>query len=244
MNATRASLDRAQQLLDRYGLRVSDIASPLFKYNLPEIPARMEKRDTFRADFTEQDTEQLLSRAFDLARFFKTSKVRIFSYWRAEEPEKAYLYVRDRLARAASRAAKNRIILVLENEPTCNIGTGRELGRLLRDVNSPYLRGNWDPANAAMLGEVPYPNGYREVRGLFAHMHIKDVEREPGTGKLKWAPVGAGLIDWRGQFQALRKEGYDGTMSLETHYRRADGNAEESTRQSLDGLVGILREVA
>ncbi len=175
-----------------------------------------------------------------LARFFGTTKVRIFSFWRVDHPEKAYPLVRDRLAKAASLAAKSGIVLVLENEHECNIGTGKELARVVRDVNSPSLRGNWDPGNAAMLGEVPYPGGYKEVRGLFAHMHIKDVKRDPATGKLAWAPVGGGFIDWRGQLKALEQDGYAGTMSLETHYRRKDGNALESTRESLEGLLKIL----
>jgi hypothetical protein len=33
-------------------------------------------------------------------------------------------------------------------------------------------------------------------------------------------------------------------MSLETHYRRPDGNMVESTRESLEGLLKILEEVA
>lgn len=244
MNLSHADLDRAKQLVDKHHLRVSDLGSPIFKYNLPEMPARpSEKRDTFLANFTDQDTEDLLRRSFDLARFFGTTKVRIFSYWRVEEPEKAYSLVRDRLAKAAAEAAKNHLVLVLENEHECNIGTGAELGRVLRDVNSPSLRGNWDPANAVMLHEVPYPDGYQHVRGLFPHMHVKDVKKDPQTGKLSWAPVGGGFIDWKGQFQALLADHYQGTMSLETHYRRPDGNALESTRESLEGLLKILNAV-
>lgn len=244
MNVAQDSLDSAKQLIERHRLRVSDIGSPIFKYNLPELPARPEKRDTFRANFTEEDSGRLLRKAFEFARFFGTDKVRIFSYWRVDHPEKAYLYVRDRLAKAATLAAQNGLVLVLENEHECNIGTGGELGRILRDINSPALRGNWDPGNAAMLKEVPYPDGYQEVRGLFTHMHIKDVMKDLKTGKLRWAPVGGGLIDWKGQIQALRKHRYDGTMSLETHYRRPDGNTVESTRESLEGLLKILKETA
>ncbi len=240
MNVSQEQLERAKQLIEQHGLQVSDIASPIFKYDLPEMPARSEKRDTFRANFTDQDSEKLLRKSFELARFFKTSKVRIFSYWRTDEPERAYAYVRDRLAKAATLAAKNGIILVLENEHECNIGTGKDLGCILREINSPFLRGNWDPGNAAMLNEVPFPDGYREVRGLFAHLHIKDVKKDPHTRGLSWAPVGGGFIDWRGQFKALREDKYDGTMSLETHYRRPDGNAVESTRGSLEGLLTIL----
>ncbi len=244
MNLSQEQLDRAKALIAKHRLRVSDLGTPLFKYNLPEMPAQpSEKRDTFQANFTDQDTEDLLRRSFELARFFGTDKVRIFSYWRVADPEKAYPHVRARLAKAAEAAAKEKMVLVLENEPECNIGTGKELGRILRDVNLPSLRGNWDPANAVMLGEVPYPNGYGEVRGRFAHMHVKDVKKDAQSGKLAWAPVGGGVIDWVGQFKALRADEYTGAMSLETHYRRPDGNALESTRESLAGLLRILKEV-
>ncbi len=243
MNSPREDVKRAKELIEDHHLQVSDISSPIFKWNLPEMPAHPEKRDTFRANFTEQDRDDLLKKSFELAHFLGTEKVRVFSYWRVDEPEKAYPRVRDRLAKAADLAGQNRIVLVLENEHSCNVGTGKELGRILRDINSPYLRGNWDPGNGAMLHEVPYPDGYREVRGLFAHMHIKDVKKDPQTGKLSWAPVGGGFIDWRGQLKAIRQDGYDGTMSLETHYRRPDGNKEKSTRESLEGLLKIIKEV-
>lgn len=244
MNLSQEELTRARDLIRKRGFRVSDIASPLFKYNLPEMPAREnEKRDTFSATFTDQDTDDLLRRAFEIARLFDTNKIRIFSYWRVDEPEKAYPHVRDRLAKAAAMAGKEKMLLVLENEPACNVGSGKELGRLLREVNSPHLRGVWDPGNVTMLGEIPYPDGYREVRGLFAHMHVKDAKRNPQTGKLDWVPVGDGMVDFHGQFKALREDKYEGTMSLETHYRRPDGNRMESTRESLKGLLKVLGEI-
>ena len=244
MNASREELDRARDLIARHGIHVSEIASPLFKWNCPQMPAiDGEQRDTFSASFTEKDSDKLLDQAFELARFFGTRMVRIFTYWRVHDPEKAYPYVRDRMARAAEAAARNNIILNVENEHSCNVGTGKELGRLLRDVNSPNLRGVWDPANATMLGEVPYPDGYEAVKGLFPHMHVKDSRKNAGTGKLEWAPVGGGIIDFKGQFQALLRDRYEGTMSLETHYRRADGNKVEATRESLEGIFKVLREV-
>lgn len=243
MNLSQDELQHARDLIEKHRLQVSVIGSPIMKYNLPEMPAREEKGDTFHANFTEEDTEQLLDKAFDLARFFRTRKIRVFSYWRVDDPEKAYPYVRDRLAKAAEIARQNSMLLVLENEHECNIGTGQELGRVLKDINSPSLQGNWDPGNAAMLGEVPFPDGYRHVSGWFDHVHVKDVMKDPRTGKLAWAPVGGGLIDWKGQLEAFRVDGYEGTMSLETHYRRPDGNKVESTRESLEGLMKLVKEV-
>ena len=246
MNAPQQDLAHAKKLIETHHLQVSDIASPLFKYNLPEVPAPPEQVDQFGANFTDKDSERLLHKSFELARLFGTRKIRIFAYLRVrpEEAEKAYPIIRNRMTKAAEMAQKNGMILVLENEPTCNVGTGKELWRILRDVNSPSLRGTWDPANATVLNELPYPDGYREVRGLFDHMHAKDSKRDPATGKMTWLPVGAGVVDWRGQIKALRADGYKGTLSLETHYRRPDGNKLESTRESLEGLQKIIKEIA
>lgn len=241
MNSPQADLDRAKKILADHQIQVSDIASPIFKWNLPKMPAKAnEKRDEFKASFTEQDADPLLEKSFRLARFFGTNKVRIFSYWRLPEPDKAYAMVAERLNKAAQLAARNDMTLVLENEMTCNIGTGRELGRIVKDINSQHLRGNWDPGNAVMLGETPFPDGYNAVRGLFTHMHLKDARKNPQNGKMVWAPVGGGVIDFKGQFAALQRDRYEGTMSLETHYRRADGNKVESTRESLEGLLKVI----
>ena len=241
MMAPQEDLDRAKNLLADRGVHVSDIASPIFKWNIPGVATKPnEKHDPATGKFTEEDSDATLEKSFQLAHFFGTKKVRIFSYWRVPEPEKVYPQVRDRLGKAARLAEKNGIVLVLENEHECNVGTGKELGRILRDVNSPALRGVWDPGNAVMLGETPFPDGYQAVKGLFPHMHIKDARKNPQTGKLEWAPVGGGFIDFKGQFAALHKEKYSGTMSLETHYRRPDGNKVESSRESLEGLLKVV----
>jgi sugar phosphate isomerase/epimerase len=245
LKLSEKEVDRAKQLIERHRLKVSEIASPIFKYHLPTMPSpRPNMSDTFSAaDLTDKDTDKLLQRVFELAPFLGTSKVRVFSYWRVEEPEKAYPYVRERLAKAAALAAQHQITLLLENEHDCNVGTGKELGRMLRDINSPNLRGMWDPCNAVRLGEVPYPDGYRHVRGLFSHMHIKDLVKDSATGEFQQVPVGKGMIDFHGQFAALRDDAYDGTMSLETGYLRPDGNKVESTRECLEGLLRIIKSV-
>jgi sugar phosphate isomerase/epimerase len=58
--------------------------------------------------------------------------------------------------------------------------------------------------------------------------------------------MGGGVIDWVGQFRALKNDGYKHAVSLETHWRGA-GTAEESTRQSWAGMkeqmqkAGVLK---
>ena len=243
MSLSQDELSRAKTLIAAHGLRVSSIASPIFKYPLPEMPAHPEGALVFHSTYTDRDTAELLRRSFDIAHFFGTEKIRIFSYWRVSDPEKAYPYVRDRLAKAAELAGRNGITLMIENEYDLNVGTAKELGRILRDVNSPHLRANWDLANAAMMKDVPFPDGYREVAGFISHVHVKDVKRDPASGQLSWAPVGTGIIDWPGQLKALRDAQYQGTLSIETHFR-PNGDALKDVRASVEGLQKILRGLA
>src|SRR5690349_990219 len=46
LNRSKEGLDRARSLIEHAGLRVSDSGSPIFKWNLPQMPAKPgEKRD-------------------------------------------------------------------------------------------------------------------------------------------------------------------------------------------------------
>ena len=67
----------------------------------------------------------------------------------------------------------------------------------------------------------------------------KDVTRA-ANGKYEWMKMGGGIIDYVGQYRALRKDGYRGVVSLETHWRGA-GTPEESSRQSMAGMKDLLR---
>jgi sugar phosphate isomerase/epimerase len=108
-------------------------------------------------------------------------------------------------------------------------------------VQSPAFLLNWDPGNAAYRGEVAFPVGYAPIaKKRIGHMHLKDVRRNT-KGSYEWEAMGRGLIDYVGQFKALLKDGYTGTMSLETHWNGA-GSPEESSRQSMAGTKELLRK--
>ena len=95
--------------------------------------------------------------------------------------------------------------------------------------------------NASERGEVPYPDGYNLLpKDRIGHCHCKDSVKKP-DGKYAWAAMGSGMIDWVGQFKALKRDGYSYAVSLETHWRGA-GTPEESTRQSWAGMKKELQE--
>jgi L-ribulose-5-phosphate 3-epimerase len=241
VNLDAKEVEEARRILEKFQLKVTDIASPLFKTDWPGAP-RSKFRDGggFGADFTFEQQDEVLDRAISMAKAFQTDRVRCFDFWRLEDQAPHRAAMNERLLRAANKAAGKGITLVLENEPSCNTGTGAEAAKVLEAVKSPNLMLNWDPGNAATLGEIPYPNGYNLLpKERIGHCHCKDAVKK-GKG-YDWAPMGGGLIDWGGQFKALKRDGYHFAVSLETHWRGA-GSAEESTRKSWAGMKQLLQQ--
>ena len=241
MNWDARDVAEARGVLEKFRLRVSEIASPIFKTDWPGAPKSpfSPKSPQFGADFTAEQQDELLDRAAELCRAFNTSYIRIFDFWRLDDQAPYRAAIDERIRAAAARVGGKGLTLNLENEPACNTATGAEAGRLLAAVQEKALMLNWDPGNAASRGETAYPDGYGKLPpGRIGHVHCKDVVRTP-EGKFEWAPMGKGIIDWVGQFRALRKDGYHGALSLETHWRGA-GTAEESSRVSMRGMKELL----
>jgi L-ribulose-5-phosphate 3-epimerase len=243
INWNAQDIAEAQSVLKKFNLRVSEIASPIFKTDwpgAPKSPYSPKKPEFGASDFTFEQQDELLERAFALAKAFDNPPIRIFDFWRLDDQTPHRAAIDDRVRQAAVKAAGKGVTLTLENEYACNTATGTEAGRLLNAIAGRTLMLNWDPGNAAMRGETPFPNGYAAIpKNRIAHMHLKDVVNV-GAGKTEWAAMGSGTIDYVGQFRALKRDGYTGAMSLETHWR-GGGTPEESSRRSMAGLKGLLQ---
>ena len=232
---------RAQAVLAKYNLRVTDIGSPLFKVHWPGAPrskSGSQKGDdaTILADFKKQD--DVLAASIESAKQFKTDKIRCFDFWRLEDQAPYRAAIDDKLRATAEATRKQGISLVLENEHECNTGTAPEAARVLAAVKPLSL--NWDPANAVMHGELDaFPAGWDLLpKDRILHCHCKNAVRDD-TGKIAWSPVDIGIIDWTAQFRALKQIGYRNAVSLETHWRGA-GTPEASSRVSWAGMKKAL----
>ena len=233
----------AKKLLAKYNLKVTDIASPLFKVDWPGAPKSKYSPAgaAYSASFTFEQQDEVLERSAAVAKAFGTNKVRLFDFWRLED-DKPYRQAMDaRLRDAAAQAAKKDIVLILENEYECNSATGAEAARTLAAVPAENFMLNWDPGNAAAAGEKAFPDGYAKVpKNRIGHMHLKDVKKKE-DGTFGWEAMGRGIIDYAGQFRAMMRDGYRGTMSLETHWD-GGGTPEESSRQSMAGTKELLEK--
>jgi sugar phosphate isomerase/epimerase len=233
-------LQDAKKLLQAHKLRVTDIASPLFKTDWPGAPLskQSERRDQFHADFDASAQDKLLEKCVALAHFFETDRIRCFDFWRLDDQKPYRAAINAKLRQAAERCAKDNLILLLENEMSCNTATAEESVAVLSAVPDRNFMLNWDPGNAAAIGSVPYPDGYRLLpKDRIGHCHCKDVVRK--GEKYDWAAVGEGMVDWLGQLHALHHDGFHYALSLETHWRGA-GTPEASTRASFAGLKRVL----
>ena len=231
----------ARRILEKFNLKVTDIASPLFKVDWPGAPkSKYSEAKSFNASFSLSEQDEVLDRAIAMAKAFGTDRVRCFDFWRLEDQKPYRAAINDKLREAAAKAEKQGIILVLENEPACNTATGAEAAQTLSAVQSKAFMLNWDPGNAAAQGETPYPDGYKLLpKERIGHCHCKDTVKK-GNG-YDWAPMGGGMIDWAGQFKALKRDGYKFAVSLETHWN-GGGTPEECSRKSWEGMKKLLQE--
>jgi len=241
--ATSAQIADALKVLAKYNLTVTDISSPLFKCSFPGAPvSRFASKGDLHgaAETTFKQQDDILRRSIELAKTFKTDKVRCFDFWRLDDVTPFRAAINDKLQQSAEFCGQHNIQLVLENEPACNTATGRESGATLAGVPSAFFFLNWDPGNAAMHGEHDaFPNGWNAIpKHRIHHCHVKNAVND-ASGKTVWSPVDIGFVDWTAQFKALKAIGYSYATNLETHWR-GGGSPEQSSDRSWQGMKKCL----
>jgi sugar phosphate isomerase/epimerase len=231
---------RVQSILAKYNLRVTDIASPLFKVDWGGAPLSKysSHHDNFAADSDFKKQDDVLGVCMEHAKQLKTDNIRIFDFLRLEDATPYRAAIDDKLRTACETAKKQGITLILENEQSCNTSTAPEAARTLAAV--PPLMLNWDPANAVYAGETDaFPKGWDLLpKDRIHHCHCKNTVLN-AAGKPAWSPVDIGLVDWPAQFGALKSIGYHNAVSLETHWT-GGGSPETSSRISWAGMKKAL----
>jgi L-ribulose-5-phosphate 3-epimerase len=240
-----AEVDAVRAQVEAHGLRVLGIASPLLKCVLPDAPPLDPRfqQDIFGAQYHYEDQPRLADRVLDIATRAGARLVRVFSYWRTVDPARTFDRVAAALPALAVQAHARDLTIGLENEHACNVATGSEAGRMLRLANHPGLGLIWDPANALVTGERPYPEGYAAIPiTRIVHVHAKDcrVTNHQPT----WGPIGDMDVRWREQLQALVCDGYTGAISLETHWSGPHGDKFEASEICADRLSALVTEAA
>ena len=225
-----AAVDAVCDSVAARGMTVVSLASPLLKCVLPDAPPLDTRfqQDAFASRHTFEDQPRLTDRALEIAERTGARMIRVFSYWRTVDPAQCFDAIVTALDGLARQAQPRGLLIGLENEHACNVGTAAETARVLKAVSHPALGVIWDPANALVAGEVPYPDGYRLLEpARIIHVHAKDCDVHGHAPT--WGPLGEMSVDWVGQLHALRRDGYQGWISLETHWPGPGGDKRQAS---------------
>lgn len=143
------------------------------------------------------------------------------------------------LGQAASLAWAAGLRLLLRNTPDGYADTGAHTASIVHAVHSPALGISWDPCHAVRAGESAICDGYEWVAPFVQDVRVKDQQRSDGLG-YEYTVLAQGSMDWSAQFQALARDGYQGTLTL--------GTQSEprllSTMHSLEALTKLLERIS
>ena len=217
---------RLPQLLREFQLPVVAISPGLFQTRPPGEPRRgmafsrggdmrIVREELEEAARLDQHVNQLLPTSIEAARQLGARSIICFSFSRLDHTESDLVSdeVIQVMRYAADRVAAAGLTLNIEVSEL-----SRRTADIVRRVGHPALGINWDPGAAFQGGEdVPFPDGFNQLRPYIRHVHFKDVMLESSTGSR--VVVVDGVIDWAGAFAALRDDGFDGYISVETHRR-------------------------
>ena len=223
-----ADLKQAAREFADAGLGVSFLNTSMLKFWMPGTEPANPRARQDRTRFDRMKEE--LSKAAAAAHILGTDKVRIFTFWRVNDPGPLMARVAETIDELAEQAAKEKIRLLVENETACNVGSAAELAALMKLTKSKQVGINWDPLNAEHSKEVAFPDGYQ----LLPANKIWNVQIK-GKSILQ----GQEWMDWAAIFRRLDKDGYRGQVGLETHIF-----GETQVQKSHESMREILRLVA
>lgn len=181
--------------IEALGLKVPCISTECFLNN-PEV------------DFEEEIIAYL-----DLAKDIGSHCIRVMGDRSGEKPSYGIdiSLIVQRLKRLVPEAEKAGVIILIEtNGIFANSAT---LKALLEGIGSEYVQALWDIHHPfRYLGELPEET-YANIGRYVKHIHVKDSKIE--NGHLVYKMTGYGDLPLQAAFRVLKKNGYDGFISLE-----------------------------
>lgn len=230
-----------------FGVKITAVSPGLFKLPFPsDQPGRSnlgwmdagfysDWRDTKAA--LDDHRFRLLPETIGFAADVGAATIICFSFARAGAMQGAApSLVVETLAAAAEQCSAAGIDLLVETEEGHWADSGERSAEVVRRVGNG-LGINWDPANALIDGDVPWPTGYGFAAPYVRNVHFKDARVYPDG---RWEVLADGDVDWRGQIAELAAGGYAGSIAVEPHLSPCVA----STRNALDRLRTLIDEAS
>jgi len=230
MDLNQSELKEARQMIQDHGLKVSAIGSPIGKVKLDEpFSPHLDK----------------FKHAVELAQFFDTPFIRMFSYY-APEGEDIDEYrdqVMERMAAKVEVLQDVDVTMVHENEAHIYGHSAENCADLIKTIGSSKLALAYDSANF-VWGEKITNNAetcWPVMKPYVVHIHIKD-------WKLGSPDIGSVPGQGDGQIKELLAElaamNYDGCMTMEPHLKTGGQFGGSTGPELFSQAIAAVRELA
>ncbi len=202
---TEDEIKNLKEAMNKYGIKASSIGSPIGKISI---------KDDFIPHL------ELFKKIVKTAKELDSKYIRIFSFFipSGEDASKYKDEVIERLKAFVKIAEENDIILLHENEKDIYGDTAKRCREILEEINSPYLRCVFDPANFVQCDVETYPYAFNLLKPYIEYMHIKDADENKNI-----VPAGMGIGNIEKILSSLKESGYKGFVSLEPHLGSFEG---------------------
>ena len=222
--------------LDKAGIDVPTLVSPVLKWAAPGKTAAGGKVD-FAFDPAQCPAPDPLSHAFAIANALGARHMRVFSFLRhaGYTPQE----IKPAIDRLAELAKRHDVIVEMENEPVCNVGSVAELAAFFRAIPaSSHLRPLVDIGNSWSMGQPPTDADIAVLAPSVDLIHLKD----RNLLQRRTVPLGDGEVPWAMELTRLLKDAKAPQVlaSMETHCPQDGRNA---TAKSVAALRRIAAEI-
>ncbi|MFB9275775.1 sugar phosphate isomerase/epimerase family protein [Cohnella cellulosilytica] len=186
-------------------------------------------------------------------RTYSLSKPEGFDRLSDEDKEIHYQHNAKIMRRHAETAAKYNKILIIENEPPTLTGSAKELGIMIKLVNHPNLKVNWDIVNEWIGGGYASVDAYEHIKGHVDQVHLKGGFGKPDSadeshpyGKfLKVGIPGKDDFNHAAIMKEIVKHDPQVMMTFDPHYSSLDAADQlgevEVIRQSKQFIESIFK---
>lgn len=209
---------KINDIAKKYNLKVCAVSSAVFKCSMNE---ENEIKEQF----------EMLEKCVALAVKTGAKFVRIFTFWKNNGIKEDLDIIKEHILKAADIAKKQGITLVVESDPSVSVCDAEEMKILFDSLDSENVKVLWDGGNQIYNEnyKVPFPDGYELIKDKIAHIHLKDAVRDE-NGTPTGVVIGDGMLDVIGILKELLKDGYEGFIVQEPHFRIQSAISEDKLR--------------
>lgn len=211
---TDQDIDEIIAAAKQYNLEISAISSPFFKCDYDDEAAIKSHIENFE-------------KCAAMANKMGAKIIRGFDFWESgvSIEDRAKMY-----GEVIEICENYDVYCALESDPAVHSSTPHKLAELILAINNPRIKALFDPGNEIWVTGKTSEDAYDKLAPCgIVNMHVKDgVNRGSWTEAVK---VGTGNADFVMIFKKLIADGYDGSVMLETHYRKNVELTEEQLKR-------------